>query len=102
MLPRRCEILYVGLRAVWHSVNGQDLSEGAIQLRSSSVTKESASTPIQSRLLNVRAAAAYLSCTVWAVRNLVWNRDVPSLKIGNRILFDRKDLDAFIERIKTK
>jgi excisionase family DNA binding protein len=68
----------------------------------SSVTKESTSAHLESRLLNVRAAATYLSCTVWAVRSLVWNREIPSLKIGNRLLFDRKDLDDFIERIKTK
>jgi len=53
------------------------------------------------RLLPIKAAAAYLSCTIWAVRSLAWNREVPSLKIGNRILFDKKDLDAFVERAKT-
>jgi excisionase family DNA binding protein len=52
------------------------------------------------RLLPIKQAAAYLSCTVWAVRSLAWNREVPSLKIGNRILFDKQDLDAFVERAK--
>jgi hypothetical protein len=33
---------------------------------------------------------------------LVWNREVPSLKIGNRILFDKKDLDAYVEAQKTE
>lgn len=54
------------------------------------------------RLLPIKAAAAYLSCTIWAVRSLVWNREVPSLKIGNRILFDKKDLDAYVEAQKTE
>lgn len=58
-------------------------------------------TPLQPRLIGIRAASAYLSCTIWAVRNLVWSRQVASLKIGNKILFDRKDLDAFIESQKT-
>lgn len=58
-------------------------------------------TPLQPRLIGIRAASAYLSCTVWAVRNLVWSRQVASLKIGNKILFDRKDLDSFIESQKT-
>lgn len=53
------------------------------------------------RLLPIKQAAEYLSCTVWAVRSLVWNREVPSLKIGNRILFDKKDLDALVERMKS-
>jgi excisionase family DNA binding protein len=61
-------------------------------------TTEGVITP---RLLPIKTAAAYLSCTIWAVRSLAWNRDVPYLKIGNKILFDKKDLDAFIERTKT-
>jgi excisionase family DNA binding protein len=56
---------------------------------------------ISPRLLSIKSAAAYLSCTIWAVRTLAWNRDVPSLKIGNKILFDKKDLDAFVDRSKT-
>jgi hypothetical protein len=58
-------------------------------------------TPLQPRLIGIRAASAYLSCTIWAVRTLVWNRQVASLKIGNKILFDRKDLDAYIDAQKT-
>jgi excisionase family DNA binding protein len=53
------------------------------------------------RLLTVKTAAEYLSCTIWAVRSLAWNRAVPYLKIGNKILFDRKDLDAYIDAQKT-
>jgi excisionase family DNA binding protein len=56
---------------------------------------------LQPRLISIKAAAAYLSCTIWAVRTLVWNRQVASLKIGNKILFDRKDLDAYIDAQKT-
>ncbi len=53
------------------------------------------------RLIDIKAAALYLSCTIWAVRNLVWSRRVASLKIGHKVLFDRKDLDSFIESQKT-
>jgi len=56
---------------------------------------------IEPRLLSIKDAATYLSCTIWAVRSLAWNRKVPSLKIGNRILFDKKDLDAYVERSKS-
>ena len=59
-----------------------------------------ADTPLQPRLIGIKAAAAYLSCTIWAVRTLVWNRQVASLKIGNKILLDRKDLDAYIDAQK--
>ena len=61
-----------------------------------------ASGVLAPRLLPIKQAAEYLSCTVWAVRSLVWNREVPSLKIGNRILFDKKDLDAYVEAQKTE
>lgn len=52
------------------------------------------------RLLNVRAAAAYLGCTIWFVRTLGWNDTVRVLKMGNRWLFDKSDLDAYVERLK--
>jgi excisionase family DNA binding protein len=52
------------------------------------------------RLLNVREAAAYLACSVHAVRQLQWNRAIPSIKIGKLIQFDRADLDAYVDRLK--
>lgn len=64
-------------------------------------TSANADTSLQPRLIGIKAAATYLSCTIWAVRTLVWNRQVASLKIGNKILFDRKDLDAYIDTQKT-
>jgi excisionase family DNA binding protein len=65
-------------------------------------TQAAAATSVLApRLLPIKAAAAYLSCTVWAVRSLAWNRQVPSLKLGNRILFDKKDLDAYVDAQKT-
>jgi len=59
-------------------------------------------TALQPRLLGIRAAAQYLSATVWAVRSLCWNRAVPHLKIGHRILLDVADLDSYIESQKTE
>lgn len=56
---------------------------------------------VEPRTLNVNAAAVYLGATVWYVRNLAWNRHIPFLKFGNRILFDKQDLDRFIENQKT-
>jgi excisionase family DNA binding protein len=54
------------------------------------------------RLLTVKAAAAYLSSTVWCLRNLAWERKVPHVRLGARILFDKTDLDAFIESQKVQ
>jgi excisionase family DNA binding protein len=57
-------------------------------------------TQAQPRLLGVKAAAAYLGCAIWAVRTLAYSRTVPHLKIGNRTLFDRADLDCYVEAQK--
>ena len=64
-------------------------------------TKKAQATPaLQPRLLNVEESAAYLSTTTWAIRKLAWAKDVPHIKLGTRLLFDRQDLDRFIDRAK--
>ena len=55
---------------------------------------------VESRLLDVKAAAAYLSASIWFVRTLIWEKRVAYLKCGHKILFDRWDLDAFIDANK--
>ncbi len=59
-------------------------------------------TPVGKRLYTIGETAGYLNCAVWAVRTLVWNGDLPFMKIGRRILIDHRDIDAFIERSKEK
>jgi excisionase family DNA binding protein len=59
------------------------------------------SLAIQPRLLNIKAAAAYLSATAWFMRSLVWERKIPFLKFGNKYVFDKQDLDAFVASQKT-
>jgi excisionase family DNA binding protein len=59
-----------------------------------------APTPITPRLLTVKQAAAYCSCAVWAIRQLCWSKELRSMRLGHRILIDRADLDALIDRRK--
>jgi excisionase family DNA binding protein len=54
----------------------------------------------QPRLLTVKDAARYLSTTVWQMRTLVWEKKVPHVKLGHRILFDIVDLDALVIEMK--
>lgn len=54
------------------------------------------------RLLNVHAAAAYLGTTVWFIRNLGWSDAIPVIKLGSRWLFDKADLDAYVDRVKAQ
>jgi excisionase family DNA binding protein len=56
---------------------------------------------VEPRLLNIKAAALYLSTTIWYMRTLIWERKIPFLKLGNAYGFDRQDLDAFITSQKT-
>jgi excisionase family DNA binding protein len=49
------------------------------------------------RMLTIKGAATYMGTTVWFVRALVWERKLPKIKFGNRLVFDRADLDAYIE-----
>jgi excisionase family DNA binding protein len=56
---------------------------------------------VEPRLLNIKAAAHYLSTTVWLMRTLIWKRAIPFLKLGNAYIFDKQDLDAFITASKT-
>ena len=61
--------------------------------------KEAIAAPTP-RLLNVESAAHYLGATTWSVRKLAWDKEVPHVRIGQRLLFDIKDLDKFIEQAK--
>jgi excisionase family DNA binding protein len=50
----------------------------------------------EARLLTVSQAAAYLATTVWCMRSLAWKKEVPTVRLGKRLLFDRADLDKLI------
>jgi hypothetical protein len=59
------------------------------------------------RLLDLKASGAYLGVSYWTMRDLVSGGVIPCVKIPclggrdlRRILIDRRDLDAFIDRNK--
>ena len=51
-------------------------------------------------LLDIPGAARALSSTTWAVRALLWDKQIPFVKIGRKHLIDPADLRAFIQRSK--
>jgi len=53
------------------------------------------------RGLKTSAAAAYLGISPWSLRQLVYRREIPVIR-GRHWLFDRNDLDRFIEQSKTE
>jgi excisionase family DNA binding protein len=54
------------------------------------------------RLLSQQEAARYLGISYWTVRDLVFRREIPIVKIGRRVLVDRLDLDAYLDRSKIR
>ena len=62
------------------------------------------------RLLGLKAAGTYLGVSYWTMRDLVFSKLIPTVKIPcpragdgriiRRLLVDRRDLDAFIENHK--
>ena len=52
------------------------------------------------RLLSQQEAASYLGISYWTIRDLVFRREIPHMKIGQRILVDQIDLDAYVDRSK--
>ena len=54
------------------------------------------------RLLTLKAAADWLGLTVWAMRERIWQGQIPFIRFdgGRKIYLDVKDLEKFIERHK--
>ena len=56
---------------------------------------------LERRLLNYERAAAYLGISVRAMKELGGPQgQILQVKLGGRVLFDKTDLDAHIERVK--
>jgi len=47
------------------------------------------------RYFTVKQAAAYMGMAVWAIRQLIWGREVPVVKQGKGYIIDRRDLDQW-------
>lgn len=74
---------------------------------SAGVRQTPALAALSPRLLDLRAAAAYLGIAPWTVRELEWRGVLRRLRVPlpnggelRKILFDREDLDRLVERWK--
>ncbi len=56
----------------------------------------------EKRLISVEDAARYLRVEKSTIFSWVWRRNIPSVKMGRRLLFDREDLDQMIEAGKRR
>jgi excisionase family DNA binding protein len=55
---------------------------------------------VQPVLLNVKQAAVYLGRTEQSVQHLIFQRDLPVVRMGRRVHLHRRDLDMWIEKNK--
>ena len=54
----------------------------------------------QAMLLNVKDAAVYLGRTEQSVQHLIFQLELPVVRVGRRDHLDRRDLDFWIEKNK--
>jgi hypothetical protein len=47
-------------------------------------------------LITIPASAQLMGTTIWAMRELLWSKKIPHIKIGKRFLIDPADLRAFV------
>ena len=55
---------------------------------------------IERRLFDYAHLATYLGIGITKAKEIVGNGEIPKTRIAGRVLFDRADVDAYIERIK--
>jgi excisionase family DNA binding protein len=55
---------------------------------------------VQPALLDVKQAATYLGRTEQAVQHLIFDKELPVVRVGRRVHLHRADLDAWIEQNK--
>ena len=66
------------------------------------MVKSSVNSSSFGRLFGLHEAAAYLALSHWTVRGMIHRGEMSFVRAGRRILIDRADLDAWIERNKYK
>ena len=52
------------------------------------------------RLMDYTRLAAYLGVSQRTAKQLAADGEIRKVQIGHRVLFDRADVDAYIERVK--
>src|ERR1700733_14622383 len=56
--------------------------------------------PVQAALLSVKDAGIYLGRSEQSIQHLIFDRELPVVRVGRRVHLDRRDLDLWIEKNK--
>jgi excisionase family DNA binding protein len=52
------------------------------------------------RLYTIAEAAIFLGRSDWSVRRLIWNGQLPTVRVGKRVHIDVEDMNQFIAKNK--
>ena len=55
---------------------------------------------VRPTLLSVKESAVYLGRSEQAVQHLIFEKQLPVVRVGRRVHLDRRDLDSWIEKNK--
>jgi hypothetical protein len=50
--------------------------------------------------LTIPQAAAYLNATKWAIKSMIWSRELPIVPLDKRYMLDVSDLDEVVTKRK--
>lgn len=53
-------------------------------------------------MMDLKAGAQYLGCTLHAVRGLIWKGEIPFVRLGKKFVVDANDLERWIEAHKER
>lgn len=60
------------------------------------------SPSVEPALLTVKQAAIYLGRSEQSIQHLIFQKELPVVRVGRRVHLDRRDLDGFIEKYKDR
>jgi excisionase family DNA binding protein len=72
----------------------------AAQVKAELLAQLQGPSPVQPMLLNVKNAGVYLGRSEQSIQHLIFERELPVVRVGRRVHLDRRDLDAWIEKNK--
>jgi excisionase family DNA binding protein len=78
----------------------QAIAEKVIAKIRADLSRGGLSASIQPALFTVKEAAVYLGRSEQAVQHLIFQKELPVVRVGRRVHLDRRDLDAWIEKNK--
>ena len=76
------------------------VAEFAQRLTEAMKAEKKVETKAQVRLLTAKEAGEYIGRSEQAVRHLIFQRDIPTVRNGRCVRIDRKDLDTWVENHK--